>query len=238
MTVARTAPQGANRPTTSLGRTYPARPADTARRRWPTAVLLAALLAAAPAAAQNLYCCSDSQGRKVCGDRLPQQCIGKPHTIRGPGGKITKVEGFVGADERRAREAEEAKRKETEEAAAEERRRDRALLATYGSARDIDAARARSEAAVQQAIEQAEKQIEAAQRRRAKLETEAEFYKKKPVPAEIKRGLRDTDNEIKTQNELIEAKRQELVSLQARYDEEKARYLRLTSRTRAERLER
>lgn len=200
---------------------------------WPrAAAALCALLFALPAAAQSLYCCKDERGRKVCADQLPTQCVGKPHTVRGPGGKVTAVEGWLSPAERKAREEAEERRKLAEEAAAEQQRLDRALLATYGSVRDIDSARARAERDLQEAIKQAEQRIEVAQKRRKKFENEAEFYKSKPIPVEIKRGLRDTENDVKAQNELIVLKRNELAGLQAKFEAEKARYLALTAQTR------
>lgn len=196
------------------------------------------LLAETGQAAEGLYCCRDDKGRKLCSDRLPKACIGKPHTIRGADGRITKVDGFLSPAERRAREAEEQRQKEAAEAAAEANRRDRALLATYGNVRDIENARERNRAAVQRAIDQAQERIEAAKKRRAKYESEAEFYRKKTVPAEIKRGIRDAETEIKSQTELIAVKQKELDSVDARYNDEKERYLKLTVRSRGDRLER
>lgn len=199
---------------------------------------LACLLFPGTVFADSLYCCTDDRGRKICSDRLPKQCIGKPHTIRDGSGRTTRVEGFVSAREREARDAEERKRREADEAAAERQRQDRALLATYGNVRDIDMAHQRAREDVEAAIAEAERRVEVAQKRRAKYESEAEFYKKKAIPAEIKRGMRDTDNEIKSQSELIELKRKELDGLAARFADERERYLNLTVRIRSERLER
>lgn len=210
--------------------------------KYAAATLLAGLFALAaapsPALAENLYCCRDDSGRKVCGDRLPTQCVGKPHTIRGPGGYTTKVEGFVSPSERKAREAEEQRRREAEEAAAEQLRLDRVLLATYGNVRDIDLAHERAREDVAKTIEEAERRIDVANKKRAKYQNEAEFYKKKAMPPEIKRGLRDTEIEIQAQSDLIAVKRKELDGLAARFNDERERYLNLTVRDRGERLER
>ena len=195
-------------------------------------------LSAAPAIAQNLYCCKDNSGRKVCGDRLPTQCVGRPHTVRGPGGYTTKVEGFISPSERKAREAEERRRREAEEAAAEQLRLDRVLLSTYGNVRDIDIAHERAREDVTKAIEEAERRIDVANKRRAKYQNEAEFYKKKAIPPEIKRGLRDTEIEIRSQTDLIAVKRKEFEGMAARFADERERYLNLTVRGRSERLER
>ena len=115
-----------------------------------------------PSQAQQLFCCQ-LQGKKVCGDRLPDQCVGKPHTVRGPGGTVRQVDGMLTPEQRNQKEAEEKRKVAEKEAQAEQRRKDNALLATYMSERDIDAARQRAETDVQTAIKQAEEKIATAE---------------------------------------------------------------------------
>lgn len=176
------------------------------------------------AAAQSLYCCQTAQGNKTCADRLPDQCIGRPYTIRGPGGKIQRVEGMLSPEQRAAREAADRQRKIEEEARAEQRRVDRALLATYASEADIDRARDRAANDLEVAIKQAEEKIAAAEKRLAKFAREAEFYKGKELPDEQRRGKQDAEFEIRAQRELIAGKRKELDAVQARFGDEKRRY--------------
>lgn len=211
---------------------------DLSRLRGALLAGLVLLPFAAPASAQSLYCCLDDRKRKICADRLPPACVGKPHTIRGPGGATQHVEGFVTPAERKAREAEEQRRKEQEEALAEQRRKDAALLATYGNERDIELARERAQKDVDNAIEQANHRIESAKKRMVRFEREAEFYKGKTPPPEISRGIRDAEYEIKTQNELIERKRQERAAIDARFADERQRYQALSARRRGDRIDR
>lgn len=185
--------------------------------------LLAATALPLPAAAQQLFCCQ-VQGKKVCGDRLPDQCIGKPHSIRGPGGVVRQVEGMLSPEQRAAREVEEKRKQAEKEALAEQKRRDSALLATYTSERDIDTARERAERDVQGAIKQAEEKISAGEKRRRKLDNEAEFYKGKELPENIRRNQKDIDFEIGAQRELIAAKKKDLDTIREKYDSEKRRF--------------
>ena len=117
-----------------------------------------------------------------------------------------------------------------EAARREQQRKDQALLNTYGSERDIDAMRIRSEEDVNKSIKDAETKIAEIRAQRKKFENEAEFYKKKTVPADIQKGLRDTESEIKAQESIIEAKRKELDIIRIKYDEDKKRFLDLTRR--------
>lgn len=176
------------------------------------------------AAAQSLYCCQTTQGKKACGDRLPDQCIGRPYTIRGPGGKIQRVEGMLSPEQRAAKEAADRQRKAEEEARAEQRRVDRALLATYANEADIDRARDRAATDLQVSIRQAEEKIAAAEKRLAKYAREAEFYKGKELPDDLRRGKQDAEFEIRAQRELIASKRKDLDAVQSRFAEEKRRY--------------
>lgn len=203
---------------------------DRSARRLLTLTTLATLLApwAFDAAAQSLYCCQTAQGKKACADRLPDQCIGRAYTIRQPGGKIQRVEGMLSPEQRAAKQAADRQRKVEEEARAEQRRLDRALLATYASERDIDVARERAEKDLIAAIKQAEEKIAAAEKRIARYGREAEFYKDKGLPDDIRRGKQDAEFEIRAQRELIVSKRKDLEAMQARFADEKRRYSELT----------
>ena len=83
------------------------------------------------------------------------------------------------------------------------------------------------------AIKGAEEKIAAARKQRKKFEEEAEFYKKKSLPPDVAKGLRDADHEIKAQQELLDVKRKDLVSIQAKYDEDRKRYAELTGQSAA-----
>lgn len=181
------------------------------------------LTASAPLFAAPLYCCKDDNGRKVCADRVPPQCVGRDYTIKTEQGTKV-VEGMVTAEERALREVEAKKKKEADEARMEQRRKDQALRNTYASEKDIDAAKLRVEKDLKDTIKQAEGKIEAAEKRKKKFEGEAEFYKNKTLPDDLRRGIKDAEFEIKAQGELIEAKKKELGDLETRFVAEKKRY--------------
>lgn len=195
------------------------------RRCWPA--LLCAL--AGPAGAGNLYCCADAAGKQVCADLLPQACIGRTYRVLGDSGRTVRVvEAPLSSEQRAQRAAEEAQKKEQEVQAAEKRRQDQALLNTYGSEREIEMMRARAIDDVRKAIRAAEAKIAEIQARRKRFEDEAEFYKKKPLPPEIDKGLRDADADIKAQQQLIAAKQNEIDAIGSKYDDDKRRYQELT----------
>lgn len=174
-------------------------------------------------AAAPLYCCKDDNGRKICADRVPSQCVGRDYTIKTDAGTKV-VEGMLTQEERALREVEAKKKREADEARMEQRRKDQALRNTYASEKDIDVAKLRTEKVVRDTIKQAEEKIVAAEKRKKKFESEGEFYKNKTLPDDVRRGIKDAEFEIKAQGELIEAKKKELADTEARFDQEKKRF--------------
>ena len=195
-------------------------------------VMLAAIsVNAATPASGRFYCCD---GGRVCGDALPEQCRGKAYRILDSSGNLLKEVGPPLTVEQKARAAAEAlRKKELEEQAREQRRKDQALLDTYATPQDIDLAQAKAESDVNLAIRGAEDRIAAARKQRKKFEEEAEFYKKKSLPPEVAKGLRDADHEIKTQQELLDVKKGDAATIKAKYDADRKRYAELTGRTTA-----
>jgi hypothetical protein len=193
-------------------------------------VLLAAFStqAAAPVTPGKMYCC---EGGRICGDSLPEQCRGKAYRILDSSGNVLKEVGPPLTAEQKAQAAAEAQRKkELEEQAKEQRRKDQALLDTYATPQDIDLAQSKAEADVNLAIKGAEDRIAAARKQRMKFEEEAEFYKKKALPPEVAKGIRDADHEIKTQQELLDVKKGDAATIKAKYDADRKRYGELTGR--------
>jgi hypothetical protein len=194
-------------------------------------VLLTALSvqAATPPGPGRYYCCD---GGRICGDSMPEQCRGKAYRILDSSGNLLKEVGPPLTVEQKAQAAAEAlRKKELEEQAKEQRRKDQALLDTYATPQDIDLAQGKAESDVNLAIRGAEERIAAARKQRKKFEEEAEFYKKKTLPTEVAKGLRDADHEIKTQQELLDVKKGDAATIKAKYDAERKRYAELTGRT-------
>jgi hypothetical protein len=172
----------------------------------------AVLMAALPAAATS-YCCSDENGWRICGDVV-----------------VKAYEGPLTAEQRALREAEQARLKATQRLADEERRRDQALRASYGSIKDIDAKRDRMLAEAQASLLAAQQRYDEAVARRKHLEEEMEFYAKKAPPASLVAQIRDNRAELDSFESGLAARKQEMDAIRARFEEEKQRYIKLTGR--------
>ena len=191
---------------------------------------LALLAGATHSLAATMFCCQDpGTNRRVCADGLPEQCRGRPYKLIDGAGNVIKEVGPPLTAEQKAQAEIDAKRKKEEEAVLrEQRRKDQALLNTYSDLADIDRTRARAENEIMDAVKAAEGKIAAARKQRRKYENEAEFYKKKTLPPEVDKGLRDAESEIRSQNELLESKKRDLEAIRTKYDDDKKRYQELT----------
>ena len=199
---------------------------------------LAAAFALLPAAAQaqsnvptsSSYRCVGTDGKKYYGSTVPPQCIGQPvEQLNREGMVIKRFDAQASAAEREKKAAEEVERKKREAVSKEEGRRNRALLATYTSEKDIDTARARALQENQGAVADIEKRIGGLKTRLTELKKELEFYsgKNKP-PAKLAQDIQSAEFDVKAQEELLAQKKKEVEQINARYDDDKKRYSELT----------
>lgn len=206
-------------------------------------LLLATLLLSLPAVAQRsaakpqnvpqssreVICCQDASGQRVCGDSLLPQCRDRTHKVYNQQGLLLReVAPPPTAAERAAMAQAAEQQKQAETAAREQRRKDQALRETYSSVEDIDRMRTQTEADIKKAMTEAETKLAASLQRRKKFQDEAEFYPRGDMPANVSKGLRDEEMEIKVQQDMISNKKQELEAARQRYDEDKRRYLEIT----------
>jgi hypothetical protein len=195
------------------------------------ATLLIAGLALAPFAAEaQSYRCTGKDGKKYYGQSVPNQCIGMPvEQLNAQGMVVKRIDASASAAEREKKAAEEEDRKKREAVTKEEGRRNRALLATYTSEKDIDNARSRALQENEIAVKDIQVRIDALRKRQDTLKKELEFFqgKNKP-PAKLTEDIRNSDFDIKTQEELMATKKKEVALINSRYDDDKKRYAELT----------
>lgn len=198
--------------------------------------ILLLMCATAPALAQQapapqrMYKCVDARGKTYYTQIPPRECLGRESEELNKSGMVVKrSEKGPTAAEIQAREADKKKKEEEAEKTKEQRRKELALLNTYSSEKDIEDQRNRALKEAQDQIAATEKSIAGAEKRQKELEQEKEFYTKKPMPAKLKQEIANTETLIKTQNSLLEAKRAEIAKINAKYDDDKKRYVALTA---------
>jgi len=182
--------------------------------------------------AQSTYRCTGNDGKKYYGSTIPMQCVGRPvEQLNAQGLVVRRIDP---EGERKAREEAEAakdKRQEQEAAQREELRRNRALLATYTSERDIEDARKRDLADNERLTREVETKIEALKKRRAGYEKELAFYKdgtdkkaKAGPPSKLTADMSNVDIDLRAQEDLLQVKKKEVTQINAKYDQDKKRY--------------
>jgi Domain of unknown function (DUF4124) len=217
-------------------------------------LLLAAALALAPlcAQAQSTYRCVGKDGKKYYGSTMPPQCTGLPVEELSPSGTVTRrIDPEAEGKQRAAKEAEAAKKREEEVLAKDESRRNQALLATYTSEKDIDDARGRALAENEKAAKEIEQRINDIKKRQAGYIKEMEFYQEgaaKPAtdkkgnaatpapqaknggapPQKLLEDIKNTETDLKAQDNLLAMKKKDVDTINARYDEDKKRFVALT----------
>lgn len=181
------------------------------------------------AANAKITCC-EAGGKRHCGDPMPAQCLDKTKRVFDKGGVAHLEEAPLTREQREERAAEDQRKKEEERKRIEQERKDRALLASYTSAKEIDKALNRAIADIEKNAEQAQGRLDAALKKRTKLEQEKEFYKKKPMPAALKTQIADNESEIEAQQKALQQKDVDIAAVKSRFDADKARYQQLSGR--------
>ena len=171
-------------------------------------------IAALPlAVAAQSYRCVGKDGKKYYGQSVPTECLGQPiEQLNAQGLVVKKIDAQASADARAKKEAEEAERKKREAVSREESRRDRALLATYTSEKDVDEARTRALEGNRQQLKEVEARI-------------ADLTKRRTAA-----NAASIDTEMKAQEGLLAAKRKEAEAINHRYDDDRKRYVELTKK--------
>lgn len=198
-------------------------------------LLILALLAAP--AAHAAFKCTDKSGRTHIGDTPPAQCADVTmYEVSRSGTVLRTIEPTLTGEQAKAKQEEVARRKEQEKQAAEQRRKDIALLATYGSEKDIDTSRDINLKPIDARIKSAQDRIVAVEKRQKQLDEEMEFYKagankaggkSKGPPAQLTQDIEYAKAEKAGLEKSIAAYQKEMAEVRDRYDSDKKRWVAL-----------
>jgi glucan-binding YG repeat protein len=203
-----------------------------------TAVALALLPLAAGA---QSFRCVGTDGKKYYGSTVPPQCLGQPvEQLSSQGTVLRRIDPQGDEKQRVAKEADADKKRKEADIAREAQRRNRALLATYSSEKDIEEARARALADNEKQIKDIQARIDGIKKRQAGFDKEMEFYRDTPAakgakakpgpkpPPKLVEDMQNAEVDLQSQENLIDIKKKEVMAINAKYDEDKRRYAELT----------
>lgn len=199
---------------------------ETIQALLPSLMALALGWCSTPAlAGDRMFCCHDGKGRQVCSDSLPPECYSSAYReISNRGMSVKRIDAPLTTEQKAQREAEIQRKVEEERVAKEQRRKDQALLETYNSEKDIDAARDRATALFNDSVKGLMARQGEALQLQKKLATEGEFYRKKPMPPELRNQIKDNEAELASIKSTIEGKRKDLDEYKVKLEDDRRRY--------------
>ena len=203
------------------------------------ALTIAALYAPLAGAA---FKCVDEKGITHIGDTPPAACANVVmQEIRPNGTVIRRIDPTPTPEQAKAMSIENERKREAEKLAAEQKRKDAALLATFSTEREFDIVLERTVTPMRARIKSAGERIKAIEERQQKIEDEMEFYKAGKSKASKGKGERDAPphmliaeqerlwHEKQSLANQIASQEKEIGQLHERFDVDKKRWLRLKS---------
>lgn len=185
------------------------------------AVVALAAVAGLDAAAQGIYTCTDSRGRKLTSDRPILECLDREQKVLNKDGSPRGVlPPSLTAEERAELEARERRREQERMALQDAIRRDKLLLSRYPNEKAHRKAREEALEDVRKSIQNSEQRIAELERERKPLLDEAEFYKGKQMPAKLKQSLEFVEVAVEAHRTLIRNQQAELSRINFLYDQE------------------
>jgi hypothetical protein len=177
------------------------------------------------ALAAGLYKWTDDKGVIHYSDQMPPDAVNKGTVVFDKQGRqVKKIDAAPTAEQLKAKE-EEAERLQ---AVARERegqnRRDMALLQSYTNENEIELARNRAMAAVASQIKSIEIYMGDLSRRQQELDKQKAALAGKPMPAVLENELNGINEELGRQGRLLTQKKEEVSTVNARYDLDKRRW--------------
>lgn len=192
-------------------------------------LLLAAAQGALSQSAARIYTCKDSSGKTITSDRPLPECQGREgRVLSKTGTTVETIQAPLTDEQKAARDAEDEKKKETVAQRAEQLRRDKALLSTYQNIDDLESKRQRALLQVEREMRESEKRMTTLAKAEQENKQELEFYKRKPMPAELRRRVDENEGALRAEKLLLASKKEEIVQVNQKFDDDKQRYTELT----------
>jgi hypothetical protein len=195
--------------------------------------ILGLLLALYVPAASAVYKCTDEKGLTLFGDTPPAACGNVPIYEMGPSGVvIRKIDPTPTPEQVKERAAEAARKAKAALAAADQRRKDMALLASYSSAQEFDVARDRNIEPVMGRIDSAQERMKELDKREEEIDTQLAGMKERSKnkdefepPAWLTANLDRVHKERAALTTGIARYKKEVEDLRAKYDGDKQRWI-------------
>lgn len=167
----------------------------------------------------------DDQGVVHYSDKVPPEVVGKSATVLDKQGRpVKKIEPALTPEQLKAKEAADEAQRARAKAQEEQTRRDRALMQSYTTEAEIDAAKKRAVDTLDAQIKSAQAYSADLTRRMGELKKTRASFGNNRVPPDVEREINTVDVELTRETALIKQKSDEIVAVTAKYDADKARW--------------
>ncbi len=175
-------------------------------------------------AAQGIYSCTDSSGKRFTSDRPIPECLDREQRVLNKDGSQRQtLPPRMNAEERAAEEERQRARELQEAARKDAMRRDRNLMLRYPDEAAHQKAREAALDDLRKGIALSERNLKELQDSRKPLLADAEFYKGKRLPYKLRAKLEANEAQQQAQRDIIQNQHAESIRINALYDEELAR---------------
>ena len=179
----------------------------------------------------SIVCWKDKSGKTIgCGDKVPfEYQDNASRELNKRGMTVKQTDAALTPEQRQAQVAEAQRKKLLEQKLEEERRRDRALLDSFTTEKEIDLKRSRDIQQIEINIAAQQTNLKNVTDRQAELKTRIDTITRaqKPVPPQLQEDVERLAREkTKTQTQILD-KRKEIVERNVEYEAMKTRFIQL-----------
>jgi hypothetical protein len=183
------------------------------------------------------YKCVDEKGVTHIGDTPPAACAPVVmYEIKPNGGVLRKIDPTPTPEQAKVMNLESERKREADKAAAEQKRKDAALLATFSSEQEFDVVLERTIAPIRSRMKVAAERIKSIEERQAKIEEDMEFYKagkrkdakgRDEAPPSLVAEQERLWHEKQSLVSSVASQEKEIVQTQERFNADKKRWVRI-----------
>lgn len=197
-----------------------------------TLAALLVTLALSPAAFAKTYKWVDDKGVTHMGDTIPPEYANKDRQLLNKSGTVIKTQDVLTPEEKRAKDAEEAKGRADETALRDQKLHDKSLTDTYSNVEEIELSRTRNIGQVEARINSINAQMKTANTNLANLQKDAAARTAagRKVPPSLQDDIKSAQDHAARLQQDLDKYRAEKNSVNLRYDADKARYKELTGK--------
>lgn len=193
---------------------------NSLRHTLPTALFLALLFPLSGQAAEpQIYLCKDANGRTITSDQPIPECANRSVKVMSKDGTVRReIPPPPTREQLEAKKQAEEQRKIDAQLAKEQKLKDEALLSTYRTEKEIEAARERTIAQLRTDIIEANNAADNASRKRRAVQTDIDKIQKRPIPPALQRQLDEAEQAMQAERKRADKLEADMLAQKTKFD--------------------